>query len=751
MSMKRYMVLVMVMVLILASLLPMVAFMCTVEKEKELPDTEAEPLALQEINPSTYVFVSLGGDEIEIGSERHSPPQPYLNLSKWDGEVYLRVNVPYVEAEVPEFFNNRLKWTTRKYGVEFYPKEPEEISGVIAGKEFWFRQNEEGGVEFDLVLKEKPDTNVFRFPIQSKGLRFYYQPPLHPEHPTWADTDGDSVPDVFTSENVVGSFAVYHETQAKLWKTREEAEKYRTGKAFHIYRPKVSDAEGKEIWGELNIDEEEGVLTVTIDPDWLDNAVYPVTIDPKFGYESVGSHYGDLMNDVIKGSWFTCPEDGTAESLSMYIQNGWTDEQVKGAIYKKSDNSLVGSTEEKTISGTPSWTPAWYTFNFLGSPSLSAGEDYFLVGWANKNTSGSFKSIYYDEVTEEKAGYQSKTYGAWPDPWSPTLYKYRFSIYCTYTTQPSSTPSSESSSTGSFDLENAAPAVTDFTLYESDESGMTTQMTPQTEYAVKIEVSDANKLEDIAQLKVILKTNTTPLTAGDNVTDKATYKWTASNGWEFVGPGAGGSTWAINASACRQPSDFTATSGTWWLHFVPGKVARESTAATTQRWDIYVKAMDKQSASDEMIKWDYEMMWYGELSAVDTSYEFGDVQLGAENVTITDSDTAINVTTIANGNYKLESKSTDWVNTTFGSTAMLDWDSTLSSGEFALKVDGYGSLDSFTYVRDTYTTIQDFSSVSGPTAEAGENRGIYQWLSVASEGLLPGTYKGTYYVQIANG
>jgi len=257
-----------------------------------------------------------------------------------------------VEAEVPEFFNNRLKWTTKKYGVEFYPKEPEEISEVIAGKEFWFRQNAEGGVEFDLVLKEKPDTNVFRFPIQSEGLKFYYQPPLHPEHPTWADTDGDGIPDVFTSEKVVGSFAVYHETQAKLWKTREEAEKYRTGKAFHIYRPKVSDAEGKEIWGELNIDEEEGVLTVTIDPDWLDNAVYPVTIDPKFGYESVGSHYGDLMNDVIKGSWFTCPEDGTAQSLSMYIQNGWTNEQVKGAIYKKSDNSLVGHTEEKTISGT---------------------------------------------------------------------------------------------------------------------------------------------------------------------------------------------------------------------------------------------------------------------------------------------------------------------------------------------------------------------------------------------------------------
>jgi hypothetical protein len=136
---------------------------------------------------------------------------------------------------------------------------------------------------------------------------------------------------------------------------------------------------------------------------------------------------------------------------------------------------------------------------------------------------------------------------------------------------------------------------------------------------------------------------------------------------------------------------------------------------------------------------------------VDTSYEFGDVQLGAENETITDSDGAINVTTIANGNYKLESKSTNWVNDTFGSTATLDWDGMLDTGEFALKVDGSGSVDSFTYVGNTYTTIQDFSCVTGPTAEGGENRGIYQWLCVASEGLLPGTYKGTYYVQVANG
>jgi len=261
----------------------------------------------------------------------------------------------------------------QKYGVEFYPKEPEEISEVIAGKEFWFRQNEEGGVEFDLVLKEKPDTNVFRFPIQSKGLRFYYQPPLHPEHPTWADTDGDGVPDVFTS--VVGSFAVYHETQAKLWKTREEAEKYKTGKAFHIYRPKVSDAEGKEIWGELlNIDEEEGVLTVTIDPDWLDNAVYPVTIDPIFGYDKEGSSCIGLNNpQALKGSVFTITEDGTATKISAYFMCGGGN--AKAAIYKHSDSTLVAESSEITIESD--WQYRWKDFTV--SASLTAGNMFWWL------------------------------------------------------------------------------------------------------------------------------------------------------------------------------------------------------------------------------------------------------------------------------------------------------------------------------------------------------------------------------------
>lgn len=297
---------------------------------------DLEELKIKQISPTVYAFKSLDGGVIEIGSElppqpypmltrRDSgvslkvdselPPQPYLKLTRRDGEVSLKVDVPYVGEGVP-YDNNRLKWSNDTYEVEFYPKEPE----VIVENGHKFTMNENGGVEFDLILKKKPASNVFSFPIETKGLKFYYQPPLHPEHPTWADTNRDGKADTFTTENVVGSYAVYHETQDKLWKTKEEAEKYKTGKAFHIYRPKVYDAEGNETWGELYINETEGILTITVDQDWLDSAAYPVRIDPNFGYETEGS-YLICSPNTIEGSWFTCPESGTADSLTMWIKD----------------------------------------------------------------------------------------------------------------------------------------------------------------------------------------------------------------------------------------------------------------------------------------------------------------------------------------------------------------------------------------------------------------------------------------------
>ena len=302
----------------------------------------------------------------------------------------------------------------------------------------------------------------------------------------------------------------------------------------------------------------------------------------------------------------------------------------------------------------------------------------------------------------------------------------------------------EGSSTGSFNLGNAAPSVTSITLHNADHSDPTiSDMTPQTEYAVKIDISDANTLNDISEILVIIKTNGTGTGDSDSVTDKATYKWIPEGGgtWSKVGPTG---TWGIDTTQSSEPTDLGATAGTWWLNFVPGKVARESTT-----WDIYVKVTDKEPLTGDKIVWGKTMNWYGEISAEDTSYSFGDIGLGETNKNIsTPEDHNINVKTISNGNYKLSSKSGNWSK---GSDwAVLDWDGDLEAGHFALKVDGNGDVSTSNYVSDTSEPITDYNNVVAPTAEAGDIKEIYQWISVADSGLLPGTYSGTYYVQIAD-
>ena len=347
-----------------------------------------------------------------------------MKLNRWNGEVSLKIIIPYGEKSTPTLKENVLLFSSPKYEVLFYPKEPEEI--VERGgenREYKFIQNENGGVEFDTILKEKPNSNILEFPIETRGLKFYYQPPLNPYHPTWADTNGDGIADTFRPQSVVGSYAVYHKSEDKFLKTKEEAEKYKTGKAFHIYRPKAVDSAGNETWCDLKIDEMRSVLIVTIPQEFLEKAVYPVRVDPNFGYETKGASHTWLYEDIA-GSWFTCPENGIAESITAYHDDWGAGDEY--AIYKKSDNSLVGHTE----SGTGQKSAGWYTFNFSEpKPFLLGGTDYWLVLWGTANT-------YYWYDSETGKGGRQDDVSKWPDPWNPTSEDKKYSIYCTYRIPP---------------------------------------------------------------------------------------------------------------------------------------------------------------------------------------------------------------------------------------------------------------------------------------------------------------------------
>src|SRR3990167_6455471 len=193
---------------------------------------------------------------IEVGDVKQPDFYPQVKINRWgtsedtnEVNFSLRLKEDDYSGATVETAGEVIKWSKGEREVHMYDK-PD--------------ASEEGGFELEVVLKSRPASNVLEFTIQTKGLNFFYQPPL-----TQQEIDEGAT----RPANVDGSYAVYHATKGGM--NDAAGMEYKVGKAFHIYRPKVTDANGSETWGELNIDEQNGLLTVTIDQTWLDNAIYP--------------------------------------------------------------------------------------------------------------------------------------------------------------------------------------------------------------------------------------------------------------------------------------------------------------------------------------------------------------------------------------------------------------------------------------------------------------------------------------------
>ncbi|AGK62018.1 hypothetical protein Asulf_02058 [Archaeoglobus sulfaticallidus PM70-1] len=286
-------------------------------------------------------------------------------------------------------------------------------------------------------------------------------------------------------------------------------------------------------------------------------------------------------------------------------------------------------------------------------------------------------------------------------------------------------------------------------LLEDELTDANNQMTPQTEYTIKIEALDNNGYSDIENITVYIYYDADGSgddePSSDNPQTQATYRWTGSV-WTFVGPIW--STWGIDASESRGPVDTTYTTGTWYLHFIPGKVATESDS-TVAKWIIKVVVVDNSSASDSLKDIDNEMLWYGEISILDTSFSFGAVALGSSDNPITEPvDGKIDVVTVCNVEHKIQAK-TDAQWSSGGYTVNVSTTSeNPGPGEIALENNAKNNENTASLVTTAFTTVKGLESLSA-TDESGLASGIYVWLSVGTE-LPAKTYQGTYYVTIMN-
>jgi hypothetical protein len=208
---------------------------------------------------------------------------PNINMSKWDDEYFLNINLPIAITNEKEVFDGeKIKLDTKDYSLNFYPLNSDDL-------------------EFEITFNKKPDSNIIILDLLfSNGLEFFYQPPL-----TQAQIESGYV----REERVVGSYAVYCD---------KKYNKYCAGKFCHIYYPYLKDADGKTARVE-KFEILTGKMTITLPEAWMQTAKYPVILDPTLGNSVAGaSSYGNTI--VVNGTTYTSPaSEGTATTFHIAV------------------------------------------------------------------------------------------------------------------------------------------------------------------------------------------------------------------------------------------------------------------------------------------------------------------------------------------------------------------------------------------------------------------------------------------------
>ena len=361
--------------------------------------------------------------EIEVGDIKQPDAfYPQVKIMRWDNEVNFsaRLVSESLDAEYPTLSVQEPEVSTDTNIVYKSGNTESHFYEIELCEEY-----PEGGYEFEVILKEKPKTNVVTFTLQTKGLDFFYQPELTKEEVE----SGAKRP-----EDVVGSYAIYASEEKINYVGGKE---YKSGKVGHIYRPKIIDMGGTKVWGDLNIDGGAGLLTVTIPQEFLDKAIYPVrhAAGLTFGYTTLATATITSIEDQIAGSVFTgVAGTGTSITFGAKQDTQAGSGTTKCGIYNASTLAFITNSK---CTGTVSYTSTatWRTIDFDSPPTLTA-VNYILVAWSTiLGGGGPIPGISYDTGATNQGQVKVASMATnFPNPLvTPTQSTKRHSIYVTYT------------------------------------------------------------------------------------------------------------------------------------------------------------------------------------------------------------------------------------------------------------------------------------------------------------------------------
>lgn len=282
---------------------------------------------------------------------------------------------------------------------------------------------EDGGVEYDRVLFTRPASNVVQYQIDSWGLNFFHQPALSPLSRN------------IRPAHIINSYAIYHETKSGHC---IGGVNYRAGKACHLYRALARDANGWQVWCE-QILESDGILSIAIPQAFLDACIYPVIVDPTFGYTSIGGSATNVTAayNVAFGP-HVAPEAGSVQSIAFYSNANTLGINFTFGIYGDTagvPNALLG-----VSAGAAGANMDWMTLNLSSPASVSGGTSYWFAE-NHDNDAGSW--AVFDAVSGFSERYKALAYsaGSLASPYGTedgNIADEKFSVYATYvTTTPS--------------------------------------------------------------------------------------------------------------------------------------------------------------------------------------------------------------------------------------------------------------------------------------------------------------------------
>lgn len=335
----------------------------------------------------------LANARVRVGGEDPAWFVPNVNASKWGDRVWLNMRSLDFEP-VKDDATLADQVTVTKDGV----------------MQRWFIDADDR-VQHDIIFAAKPRLEL-KFQLSyPDGLRFALQPALSAE-------EAAKYP---RPDNVEGSYAVY-------W--RESNNEFQTGKFCHLFYPFLVDAHGARVRAEQFVfDEPTKTLLLVLPGKWLDEAAYPVLLDPDMGYASSGASYtGDRYS--IYASHDTPASAGTCGNAHAYVYNsGTSGVTCKLCVY--TDDTGNNRPQAQLAAEVQCSIAASYDGEVSGAytPDITLAKH-----WLGYTGSANAANVRYDaDVANRGISYDLGSYDL-PNPWpdAGTNSTARYSVWVDY-------------------------------------------------------------------------------------------------------------------------------------------------------------------------------------------------------------------------------------------------------------------------------------------------------------------------------